>query len=88
MHEWMLHAVINGRLTACLHARSAKAATCKSVDGSSMLLLDSGCQYDCGTTDITRTVHTGAPADHMRRCFTRVLQVRCLRCLVPGAWPD
>ncbi len=39
-----------------------------------MLLLDSGAQYDCGTTDITRTVHFGTPSDHQRRCFTAVLK--------------
>ncbi|KAA0177377.1 hypothetical protein FNF27_01155 [Cafeteria roenbergensis] len=39
-----------------------------------MLLVDSGGQYVDGTTDITRTVHMGAPTDWQRRCFTRVLQ--------------
>ena len=31
-------------------------------------------QYADGTTDITRTVHFGAPAADEKRCFTRVLQ--------------
>lgn len=39
-----------------------------------MLLIDSGGQYDCGTTDITRTLHFGTPSDHQKRCYTRVLQ--------------
>lgn len=34
-----------------------------------------GGQYDCGTTDVTRTFHLGTPTDHQRLCFTRVLQV-------------
>ena len=34
-----------------------------------------GGQYDCGTTDVTRTMHMGSPSDHQRLCFTRVLQV-------------
>ena len=55
---------------------SAKPESCKNVDANTLLLLDSGCQYDCGTTDITRTFHTGTPSEFQRRCFTRVLQVR------------
>lgn len=41
-----------------------------------MLLLDSGAQYEDGTTDVTRTMHFGNPSDFQRRTFTRVLQVR------------
>lgn len=39
-----------------------------------MLLIDSGGQYDCGTTDITRTFHLGTPSDYQKTCFTKVLQ--------------
>ena len=41
-----------------------------------MLLLDSGGQYKCGTTDVTRTVHTGPgpPTPWQREMFTRVLK--------------
>lgn len=35
-----------------------------------------GGQYDCGTTDVTRTFHMGKPSDYQKLCFTRVLQVR------------
>ncbi|PSC69930.1 putative Xaa-Pro aminopeptidase P [Micractinium conductrix] len=58
---------------AIIHYR-AQPGTCRSVDASSLLLLDSGAQYDCGTTDITRTMHFGQPSEHQRACFTRVLQ--------------
>jgi Xaa-Pro aminopeptidase len=44
------------------------------VSASTLLLLDSGGQYDCGTTDITRTLHLGEPTDYQRRTYTRVLQ--------------
>ena len=47
---------------------------CRTVDGSTLLLIDSGGQYDCGTTDITRTFHFGSPTSHQKRCYTRVLQ--------------
>lgn len=37
-------------------------------------LIDSGAQYEDGTTDITRTVAVGEPTAEMRDRFTRVLQ--------------
>jgi len=58
---------------AIVHYR-AQEATCGQVTEGSMLLLDSGAQYEDGTTDVTRTVHLGAPSDVQRACFTRVLQ--------------
>lgn len=58
---------------AIIHYR-AEPETCATVDGSSLLLLDSGGQYDCGTTDITRTMHFGQPTEHQKACYTRVLQ--------------
>merc|ERR1719460_2714877 len=39
-----------------------------------MLLVDSGGQYDIGTTDVTRTMHLGQPTAWQRECFTRVLK--------------
>lgn len=58
---------------AIIHYR-AQPESCKTVDSSTMLLLDSGGQYDCGTTDITRTMHFGTPTDHQKACYTAVLQ--------------
>ena len=37
-------------------------------------LIDSGAQYEDGTTDITRTIAVGAPSKEMRDRFTRVLK--------------
>jgi Xaa-Pro aminopeptidase len=37
-------------------------------------LIDSGAQYEDGTTDITRTLAVGEPAAEMRERFTRVLK--------------
>lgn len=59
---------------AIIHYR-ATGATCQSLDRSKMLLLDSGAQYEDGTTDVTRTLHFGEPTEFQRECFTRVLQV-------------
>ena len=39
-----------------------------------LLLLDSGGQYDCGTTDITRTIPLGPLTDEERRDYTLVLK--------------
>ena len=39
-----------------------------------LLLLDSGAQYDCGTTDITRTIALGPLSDEERRDYTLVLK--------------
>ncbi|GAB0090645.1 hypothetical protein DMENIID0001_053890 [Sergentomyia squamirostris] len=37
-------------------------------------LIDSGGQYDDGTTDVTRTIHLGEPTDFERRAYTLVLK--------------
>ena len=42
--------------------------------GSGIFLIDSGAQYEDGTTDITRTLVVGEPDAEMRRCFTLVLK--------------
>lgn len=40
------------------------------------VLASVGGQYDCGTTDVTRTFHLGEPTAYEKTCFTRVLQVQ------------
>ncbi len=47
---------------------------CKRVGMDGFLLIDSGGQYLCGTTDITRTVHFGTPTEREKRDFTLVLK--------------
>jgi Xaa-Pro aminopeptidase len=42
--------------------------------GKGLFLLDSGAQYQDGTTDITRTIAVGAPSREMKDRFTRVLK--------------
>jgi len=60
---------------AIIHYRPVEGA-CASVGAGTLLLLDSGGQYDCGTTDVTRTVFLGPgePRADQRDAFTRVLQ--------------
>lgn len=48
--------------------------TNKTIDNSSLYLIDSGGQYLDGTTDITRTVHLGEPTKEQKRHYTLVLK--------------
>jgi len=58
---------------AIMHYRVSKATNRKLGNGE-LFLLDSGAQYQDGTTDITRTVAIGQPSDEMRERFTLVLK--------------
>jgi len=44
------------------------------IEGDGLLLIDSGGQYLCGTTDITRVVPIGTPSADQKRDFTLVLK--------------
>ena len=46
----------------------------RPIAAGELFLIDSGGQYQDGTTDITRTVAIGAPTAEMRDRFTRVLR--------------
>lgn len=58
---------------AIVHYRPT-AKTNRRVQHGELLLVDSGAQYQDGTTDITRTVAIGAPSAEMRQRFTLVLK--------------
>lgn len=47
---------------------------CAMIEKSGILLLDSGGQYEDGTTDITRTIALGRPTKEQKRNFTLVLK--------------
>ncbi|MCM1319537.1 MAG: aminopeptidase P family protein [Muribaculaceae bacterium] len=44
------------------------------IKGNGLLLVDSGGQYKCGTTDITRTIAIGTPTRDMKHDFTLVMK--------------
>ncbi|MBO6637357.1 MAG: aminopeptidase P family protein [Roseitalea sp.] len=46
----------------------------RTVMPGDLILIDSGAQYDDGTTDITRVIATGTPTEQHRRHFTLVLK--------------
>ncbi len=48
-------------------------ASNRKVEPNGILLVDSGAQYQDGTTDITRTMIVGTPTEEMADRFTRVL---------------
>ncbi|MBE7216882.1 MAG: aminopeptidase P family protein [Caulobacteraceae bacterium] len=58
---------------AVVHYRPTRATNRRAQAGE-LLLVDSGAQYEDGTTDITRTVAIGAPSDEQSDRFTRVLK--------------
>jgi Xaa-Pro aminopeptidase len=58
---------------AIVHYRVTRASN-RRIGMNELFLIDSGAQYEDGTTDITRTVIVGEPSEEMRDRFTRVLK--------------
>ena len=58
---------------AIVHYRVTRASN-RSIGKNELFLIDSGAQYEDGTTDITRTIIVGEPSEEMRDRFTRVLK--------------
>lgn len=58
---------------AIVHYRVTRKSNRRIAPGD-LLLIDSGAQYEDGTTDVTRTMAVGEPTDEMRDRFTRVLR--------------
>jgi Xaa-Pro aminopeptidase len=58
---------------AIVHYRVTRK-TNRRVRPGELLLIDSGAQYQDGTTDVTRTIVVGDPTAEMRERFTRVLR--------------
>src|SRR5688572_7997549 len=58
---------------AIVHYRVTQSSNRKIGKGE-LFLIDSGAQYEDGTTDITRTLAVGDPTAEMRDRFTRVLK--------------
>jgi Xaa-Pro aminopeptidase len=58
---------------AIVHYRVTKKSN-RGIAPGELFLIDSGAQYQDGTTDITRTIAVGTPTAEMRDRFTRVLK--------------
>jgi Xaa-Pro aminopeptidase len=61
-----------GPHAAIAHYRVSDASNLKI--GRGLFLIDSGAQYEDGTTDVTRTISVGRPSAELRDRFTRVLK--------------
>jgi Xaa-Pro aminopeptidase len=70
---------------AIVHYRVTRASNRKIAPGE-LFLLDSGGQYEDGTTDITRTIAVGEPSAEMRERFTLVLKGHIA--LATAVFPD
>ncbi len=62
----------SGAHAASPHYRVTRATNARI--GRGLFLIDSGAQYEDGTTDVTRTIAVGRPTNEMRDRFTRVLK--------------
>jgi Xaa-Pro aminopeptidase len=58
---------------AIVHYRVTRTSN-RHIGRNELFLIDSGAQYEDGTTDITRTIIVGEPSEQMRDRFTRVLK--------------
>ena len=58
---------------AIVHYRVTRESN-RKIGSNELFLIDSGAQYEDGTTDVTRTIAVGTPNDEMRDRFTRVLK--------------
>ena len=58
---------------AIVHYRVGRE-TDRRLEPGTLYLVDSGAQYQDGTTDVTRTIALGTPTAEMRERFTRVLK--------------
>ena len=58
---------------AIVHYRVTHTSN-RRIGKNELFLVDSGAQYEDGTTDITRTIVVGEPSEEMRDRFTRVLK--------------
>src|SRR6266516_64134 len=69
---------------AIVHYRVTRSSNRRILPGE-LFLVDSGAQYEDGTTDITRTIAVGTPSEEMREHFTRVLKghIALARALFP-----
>ncbi|WP_414473655.1 aminopeptidase P family protein [Microvirga sp. M2] len=50
------------------------ASSNRRIENNQIFLIDSGAQFEDGTTDITRTIIVGEPSPEMKDRFTRVLR--------------
>ncbi len=73
-HGESFNAIVGYKGNGAIVHYHAHPETCAQIERDGILLLDSGGQYDEGTTDITRTTAMGKPTEEQKRNFTLVLK--------------
>jgi Xaa-Pro aminopeptidase len=63
-----------GSNAAIIHYSAKPGDLMKYLDTTQPILIDSGGQYEYGTTDVTRTWHLGEATDEFKDAYTRVLK--------------
>jgi Xaa-Pro aminopeptidase len=67
-------AIIGYRENGAIIHYHPEPETCKNIEQEGILLVDSGGQYQDGTTDITRTITLGNPSEEEKLAYTCVLR--------------
>lgn len=62
-----------GKNAAVVHYQPTQES-CRALKTACIYLLDAGGQYQCGTTDMTRTLALKTPTDEMKKRYTQVLK--------------
>jgi Xaa-Pro aminopeptidase len=62
-----------GSNSSLIHYRPIQSES-KQIDGNGLLLMDTGGNYLCGTTDVTRTIPIGEATEEQKDAYTRVLK--------------
>lgn len=62
-----------GKNAAVVHYQPTKES-CRALKTAAIYLLDAGGQYQCGTTDMTRTIAVKTPTEEMKKRYTQVLK--------------
>jgi len=73
-HGESFNAIVGYKGNGAIVHYSAKRPTCATLKPKGVLLLDSGGQYHCGTTDITRTTTFSKPSKALKQDYTAVLK--------------
>jgi Xaa-Pro aminopeptidase len=73
-HGESFSAIVGYRGNGAIVHYEPKPETCANIQKEGILLLDSGGQYEDGTTDITRTFALGAVNEEEKRNYTLVLK--------------
>ena len=73
-HGESFGAIVGYRGNGAIVHYSASRPTCATLKKKGVLLLDSGGQYHCGTTDITRTTTFSKPSKALKQDYTDVLK--------------